>query len=120
MNVLEVEQVIVPLLPLYFVVRYLVKVRPRHRSIESWWLVGSNTVFALLLLVGAFSVFFGMTWSGRTGVREVLFAVTIALFVAQNVWLEYRLRAEPKQPGPDGPPGQVPARADKTLWEDPR
>jgi hypothetical protein len=111
-NTLAFEQIIVPLLPLYFLIRYLIKVRPKRRMIESWWLIGSNAVFAMLLLLGASGAIFGTTWGGRQPVREVVYGVIIAVFAAQIAWLEYRLRLGTAQIPPDSPAS---ARAEKTI-----
>lgn len=115
MTLLSTEQVLVPLLPLYFLIRYLIKVRPQRRMIESWWLLGSNSVFTMVLLLGASTVLFGTTWGARQSVRELVYGIVIATFAAQIAWLEYRLRRGTAQVPPDPPSDE---RAEKTVYRE--
>lgn len=104
---LTVEQVIAALLPLYFLIRYLAGVRPQKRMIESWWLIGSNSVFFALLALAALSAMFGTTWPARNAVRHVLYGLIVAVFAAQIAWLEYRLWHGTAQTPPDDDPDTV-------------
>jgi type VI protein secretion system component VasK len=109
MNLLDAEITILPLLPLYFLARYLYKVRPHRRLAESWlWLILPNAVFAAILALGTITLFFGTTWPGRPVVRGLVFAIVIAVFGAQIAWLEYRLRTKTPElsRSAEGPTGE--------------
>lgn len=93
MNLLiKIEQMIVPGLPLYFLVRYLTATWRAKKWAESYWLIASNAVFWLLLSLTAFTVIFGVDWPARTPVRLAVFTITTLLFIGEVIWLEYRLR----------------------------
>lgn len=81
--VTAVEQVTAVLLVLAFLAGYLFAVRPVKRSPESWYLLGSNAAFAVLLLLGATVLIFGRDYPGRDFVRAGAYALVVAVFAAQ-------------------------------------
>lgn len=82
-DVVDVEQIAAGILPVAFLALYLYSVRPVRRSAESWWLIGTNSVFGLVLLLGVATLIFGQSWPQRDWVRAVIYALVDGVFVAQ-------------------------------------
>lgn len=93
-DVVLVEQGVGLLLVLGFLALYLgvVRYRRKPRSLESWYMIGKNTILAMVLGLGVATQLFGLQWPGRTLVRITVFALILAWLGAQFALLVDSIR----------------------------